>query len=819
MERCLSNRVECLCWSYKKFNILKEDVLSYLTQGLSDAEVAYRTEAGQVNVNTQVQTRSFKQICLDNILTLFNGINFALAILVISTGHLRNVLFLAIVFANLFIGIYQEIRAKIAVDKLSLLTKAQVEVIRSGKHVFVNPEELVLGDLCSIGRGAQIPADSVVIRGHIDVSESLLTGESNSIRKMPGDELFSGSFVESGTCLIELVKVGSDSYVSRLNNEVKYVKGQSSEILTTINAIIKFSTIALIPIGLFLFVTSYFSSGSYSDAILSSVAAVLGMIPQGLVLLTSSVMALATIKLAKRKVLAQNLYCPEALARVSCVCLDKTGTITTGAMTVDSFVDPQGAPFVAGGFKSQRFYAGLDACIAAQSSDPNDTTRALMSARGDIDAGEITRSIAFSSQRKYAGVVVQDGTSYALGALVFMVSREKASVFASIFDQFEPHMRVLALCKVEGFDSEDKIQGQVEVLGFVLIEDEIRPNAFETIRYFYTQNVKVKIISGDDPKTVAAIAARAGIRGTDTYLDASKLTDEDLVAAASSCNIFGRVTPEQKRHLVHALQGAGHKVCMTGDGVNDILALKAADCSVAMAQGSEAARNISDIVLGDNDFSHLPHVVAEGRKSINNLTRSASLFLVKTVYSVFIGAFCIFFPPYPFIPIQMSLLSTAIIGVPSFILALEGNYQRVKGEFLKRVLLRSIPASISFFVATVIYIMLEHWHLISALTLSTMCFITLSVVGVWLIVRISVPLTPLRLSLLTFILVILIMGVFGYEDYFRFVQLGFIDAVITIAITALSVWLFNSLLNFATSKNPKVDRLYSAIERFFISSK
>ncbi len=793
--------------------------MSERLDGLSEVEVAQRTERGQINLNTDVHTKSIKEILFENIVTLFNGINFALALLVLSTGHYRNLLFMVIVFANLFIGIYQEIKAKIAVDKLSILTKAQVEVIRSGNHIFLDPEQLVLDDIVSVGRGDQIPADGIVVQGQMDVSESLLTGESNLIRKKVGSELLSGSFVVSGCCLMRVIRVGSDGYAAKLNSEVKYVKSQSSEILTTINAIIKFATMALIPIGIILFVTTYFSSQNYIQAILSSVAAVLGMIPQGLVLLTSSVMALATIKLAKRNVLAQNLYCSEALARVSCVCLDKTGTLTTGHMRVDSFIAPDGKTIQDGDSAYKSFFRGLDASICAQKQDPNDTALALLKARADIQDVSIKREISFSSERKYAGVVLNDGEAYALGALAFIQDDAYCSLYSSVLDKLPRHLRVLTLCKVEGFDAEDNIEGEVEVLGFVLIEDEIRDNASDTIRYFYSQQVDVKIISGDDPKTVAAIAGRVGVEGCDKYIDVSQLDDSALIDASGKYSIFGRVTPEQKRTLVYALQNQGHKVCMTGDGVNDILALKASDCSVAMAQGSEAARNISDIVLGDNDFSHLPHIVAEGRKSINNLTRSASLFLVKTVYSVFIGAFCIFFPPYPFIPIQMSLLSAAIIGIPSFVLALEGNYQRVKGNFLKSVLLRSIPASISFFLATVFYIGIERMQYIDQVTLSTMCFITLCIVGIALIIKISIPLTPLRLVLLVGICLMLGLGVFRYEYIFRFVELDITQAIITVVVTFLSVWLFDYLINFATSKNPKVDKIYNTIRHLFISEK
>ena len=793
--------------------------MSDVLQGLTDQEVNDRIKNGQVNVNTEVHTRSVKQIISDNILTLFNGINFALAILVLSTGHLRNLLFMAIVFANLFIGIYQEIKAKLAIDKLSILTKAQVEVIRSGKRVLIDPDLLVLDDIVLIARGCQVPADSTVVHGSVDVSESLLTGESDLIRKESGAELLSGSYVVSGVCQARVIRVGNEGYAARLNNEVKHEKSHNSEILSTINAIIKFATIALIPIGIILFTTTYLSSKNYSEAILSSVAAVLGMIPQGLVLLTSSVMALATIKLSQRKVLAQNLYCPESLARVSAVCLDKTGTITTGSMHVHSFINPKGHALVEGSCEASSFYRGLDACISAQKDDLNDTSRALVASRPNPYKTTIKRSIPFSSQRKYAGVITDDGSAYALGALNFIADDSLAQKYKDVLACIPGYLRVLTLCKIRDFNNDDKIQGPVEVIGFVLIEDEIRPNAADTIQYFYSQQVEVKIISGDNPRTVAAIASKAGVENTDTYIDASKLTDDELVASVEGCNIFGRVTPEQKKILIQALQNKGHKVCMTGDGVNDILALNTSDCSVAMAQGSEAARNISDIVLGDNDFSHLPHIVAEGRKSINNLTRSASLFLVKTVYSVLIGAFCIFMPPYPFIPIQMSLLSAAIIGIPSFILALEGNYQRVTGEFLKSVLLRSIPASISFFLATITYILIERFSLISQPTMSTMCFITLCVVGIALLVKISIPLTPLRLVLLVFVIAMVGLGIFVYGYIFRFVELNLVEFIITICITVLSVWLFNYLIDFATSKNPKVDKMYSAITKFFISSK
>ena len=811
--------------------------------GLSAAEVAERVERGQVNLNMELKTKSVRELVIENLCTLFNLINVVLAALVIAAGSWKNLSFLAIVVLNTGIGIVQALRSKRMVDKLTLLATKKARVVRDGEEVEIDLEEIVLDDIVKIGRGDQIPADAVVIKGSAQVNESLLTGESDLIRKDPGATLMSGSFLDSGLVYARVVHVGADNYVSRINNEAKYVKKVNSEIMRALNAIVRFASVIMVPLGLALFYASVrdsfeawaaasgasstglvdwllateVSGAQVSVAVLSTVGALLGMIPQGLVLLTSSVLAIATIRLARRKVLAQQLYCIETLARVDVLCLDKTGTITSGRMEVEGTYP---LAVAAGPGEALRgvpdTVPALDFALAniarASAEDANETAKALLAyyARPEnaVPEAELVRAIPFSSAKKWSGASFTCG-SFVMGAAQFVLAPDAYAEISAEVSRLASTCRVLVVAAVEGFDADGDMRGRATPLGLVTIRDEIRASAAETIGYFVEQGVTLNVISGDDPRTVSSIAQVVGIPDAGAYVDATTLdTPAKVDAAVDRYHVFGRVTPMQKRELVQALQRRGHTVAMTGDGVNDVLALKEADCSVAMAAGSDAARNVAEIVLVENDFAAMPAVVAEGRRSINNLQRSAALFLTKTLFSMGLAAICIAFPPYPFQPIQMTLINFFCIGYPGFVLGLEANRARVEGIFLTNVVKRALPAALGVLVGACLNMALCSFAELSTATLSTMCLVTTSAVGCCLIARISWPFTPLRIALFISIVVGLAVGILGFADFFSIARLSLGMAVELVVVSLLSCALFFALARAMDRLQPR--RTHSA---------
>lgn len=758
-------------------------------QGLSAQQVDAARQAGQINVDTSVKSRSYGQIARENICTLFNTINFILAVLVFLTGSYKNMLFMLVIVINTIIGIVQEIRSKITTDKLAILTESVITAVRDGKEVEVPAHELVLGDVIKLGRGDQVPADALVVDGECQANESLLTGESKMIRKTVNDELMSGSFINAGSVWARVEHVGAGNYAAKITNEAKQRKAINSEIMTSLNAIIKFVSIGMFPIGILLFCITYFSHGiAWDSAILSTVSALVGMIPEGLILLTSTVLAVAVIRLAKHQVLVQQLYCIETLARVDVLCLDKTGTITTGAMKVVS-VEPIAtsadvAAALGGGVTpdvvSVTQAGEIFASLAASDEDPNETAQALQHYFANTPKQKATRVIPFSSERKYSGATLADGNSYVMGATQFVLASvpEALAQVQLQLDELAKRSRVLVLARVPGFAENGAIikatslsnsaapaseaagtgtdVSQITPLAFICIEDEIRPTAAQTICYFIDQGVTLKVISGDDPATVSGIAERVGIPHAQAYVDAATLTsDEAIEQAMDTYAVFGRVRPEQKKAFVLALQKRGHTVAMTGDGVNDVLALKASDCSVAMASGSDAARNVAQLVLVDNDFASMPRVVAEGRRAINNLQRSASLFLVKTLLSITLAVIFILLPwQYPFVPIQMTLISAFTIGLPSFVLALQPNHDIVRGKFLTNCVVHSIPGALCAVVSVLLTCAVGYniFHMNYG-EVSTVCVLLLACIGVLLVIRLSLPFNALRVALLVVILV------------------------------------------------------------------
>ena len=806
-----------------------------IERGLSTAEVEERIAAGKINRNMELKIKSVKELIIENLCTLFNLINVILAFLVILTGSFKNLTFLFVVFLNTAIGVIQSMRSKKMVDKLTLLTSKKAIAVRDGVEVELDLDQIVLDDIIRLGRGDQIPADAVVVSGEALVNESLLTGESDLIKKQPGSELMSGSFIDSGLLLARVIHVGADNYVAKINNEAKYVKKVNSEIMNALNAIVRFASIIMIPLGLALFSSSvselWDAAGTPGDsalswcfsellagrvpssALLSTVGALLGMIPQGLVLLTSSVLAIATVRLARRKVLAQQLYCIETLARVDVLCLDKTGTITSGRMEVEGTYP---LPVEGVGFGADSDQAAvpvettvLDFALAnvarATSADANETCQALLNYYADrpVEVSEPLSVIPFSSSKKWSGASFAQG-SYVMGAAQFVLSDRVFAQVENRVAELADTCRVLVVARVDGFTPDGDMVGEAEPVGFVTIRDEIRTSAAETIGYFNEQGVTLNVISGDDSRTVSSIARVVGVPGADAYVDATTLdTPAKLDAAVDRYHVFGRVTPQQKRELVQALKRREHTVAMTGDGVNDVLALKEADCSVAMAAGSDAARNAAEIVLVDNDFASMPAVVAEGRRSINNLQRSASLFLTKTLFSMGLAALCIALPPYLFEPIQMTLINFFCIGAPGFVLGLEPNNARVKGAFLTNVLKRALPASIAVIMAAALDIFVARVFGFSQLTLSTMCLLTSCAASVSLIWRISQPLTPLRVVLFVFVVAGILVGVIGFPELLSIANLSIGQMGILAVIVIFTCSVFFKLATMMDSLKPR----------------
>ena len=765
--------------------------------GLTSAEVAERVAAGKANVDADVKTRSIARILRDNLCTLFNFVNLVLAVAIFFTGSYKNLLFMTIIIANLVIGIVQEIRAKMMVDKLSVITSSRAHVIRDGERDDIPLDGLVIDDVITLGRGDQVPSDCLVLAGSCSVNESLVTGESDIIPKKPGDELLSGTFIVAGSCTARVTAVGADNYANHINNGAKVYKKVRSDIMESLDAIVKYVSIALVPLGVLLFGKEMLFSphGDVTSAILHTSAALIGMIPQGLILLTSAVLAVSVFRLAQHRVLVQQIYCVETLARVDVVCLDKTGTITTGEMEVDEVVPLAGASY-------DDVLHALKALVAVQRETGNETSRALAdyvehleepASAEELVAGDV-RVIPFSSDRKYSGVCFgSDKGNYALGAAEFVVQDQ--DLLAEVQDtirRLAGVRRAVVAASVEGFDEHDAIVGAVRLLGIVFVKDQVRASAPRTLEYFREQGVRVNVISGDSAVTASRVAKSAGVIGADKCIDMSTVTtQEQLERAAAECRVFGRVSPEQKKQLVEALQRQGHTVAMTGDGVNDVLALHASDCSVAMGSGSDAARSVAQVVLLDDDFASMPDIVAEGRRSINNLQRSAVLFLAKTLYSI---ALAVMFVPivaydFPFAPVQLTIISFFTIGLPSFVLALEPNRDRNRGRFLRNVVTRAIPCAVAVVAAIAASIVVCFAMGATQAEFQSMCVITSSAIGMNVVLRQSQPFTVIRAVLFAVCTAGLLLCVFGFGHFLMIVdlpsELAWAVAIITVAVMAV----------------------------------
>lgn len=783
---------------------MNKDSYSINITGLTDEEVRQRVEEGLTNRADISTDKTTKEIVISNVFTYFNLIFLVITILLIMVGSFRNLTFLPIIIGNTVIGIVQEIRAKKTLEKMSLLNAPRADVIRNGSVKQISTEELVKDDVILLTAGKQICADAVVISGNIQVNESLLTGEADEVEKTEGSTLMSGSFVVSGECYARLEKVGNESYISKLSLEAKSMGGkEQSEMIRSINLIVKWVGIVIIPIGLILFWQSHFVNGeSITKSVTSTVAAIIGMIPEGLYLLTTVALALSTMKLARKKVLLHDMKSIETLARVDVLCVDKTGTITEPDMKLKEIFLCKNSG--ADGTQTALTLDELKSLIldyANASVDNNATMLALKAYAADAltnNTSALHRTAvsqqAFSSSLKYGSVTFSDGT-YLLGAPEFIMHEDFARIEEEIIPYADKGDRVLLFARYDGENVENGINGSVTPLGFVALANPIRENAVKTFEYFKSQGVAIKVISGDNPRTVSRIAIQAGIESAESFVDAATLDTEDKIAdAVNKYTVFGRVTPKQKKQLVKALQAKGHTVAMTGDGVNDILAMKDADCSVAMASGSEAAAQAAQVVLLDSDFAHMPDVVYEGHRVVNNIQRSASLFLVKNIFSLLLSLFSvILMVTYPLEPAQVSLISMFTIGVPGFLLALEQNKDRIKGHFITNVMLKALPGGLTDVIAVGALVVCGEVFCISDASIGTIATLVLSVVGFMILFKISEPLNGMKYAVIIGNIAGLVFSGFFLKKLFALTDLSNICILLMIVFGFAAESLFRNL--------------------------
>ncbi|MBQ2660630.1 HAD-IC family P-type ATPase [Candidatus Saccharibacteria bacterium] len=760
--------------------------------GLSSAQVAAKIEQGRVNKVSRKKTNSVSKIIIRNTLTIFNIVNLILALMIISVGSYKNLLFIFIAIANTLISIINEIRAKRTIDKMRLIAEQKPTVIRDGKTIQIPPTEIVDGDLLILSLGDQVIVDAKVEEGQVEVNESFITGESDNILKHPGDKLISGSFIVSGTCKASVVAVGSENFISKLESSAHTIKTADSKLFTIMNNIVKYISFALIPIGALLLWARFRVPDSTPEvAITSTVAALINMIPEGLILLTSSVLALATIRLSRQKVLVQDLYSIETLARVDCICLDKTGTLTTGKMTVKDLIPAKG--------QSKNALEAAFTAILSHSTADNATSAALkqklLKTAKNREINDNVEIIPFSSDRKYSGIKTPK-SELLMGALEFMTKNPE---YLKQEKSLEGDYRIISVIK--------KTPEKETLLGFALLEDELRKDASDIIKFFIDNNVDIKVISGDNLSTVQSIATKVGIPNP-TPVDLSTLdTPINYEKLVETYNIFTRVKPAQKKSLVLALKKQGKTVAMTGDGVNDILAMKEADCSIAIGEGSDAARRSAKLVLLNSDFAAVPSVIAEGRQSINNLERSTTLFLSKTVYASILAVFFVILPlEYPFSPIEMSLLNFACIGFPGLVLALEKNTERIKNNFTKNILQYSVPIGLTVSIVMLVLATVAELKGFSRPELTTISvFVTFSI-DLVLIYWISRPLNPLRTTLLASIIGIIAIA-FSVPTLRRLLDFTFLSLdgiIVTIAAISAGLIIFNFLRLIARRISGKI---------------
>lgn len=752
--------------------------------GLSSAQAQDRMDAGWGNLPIDPPGKTVGQIIKSNVFTYFNMLFFVLAAFVLVFGTWQNAMFLGVVFANIAIGIVQELRSKRTLDKLTLLTAPHGFVIRDGRQRKIPTSEMVRDDIVVFSAGSQIYADAVVVSGECSANEALITGEADEIKKTPGSELLSGSFVVSGECRARLTQVGADSYANRLTLEAKEAKPpQQSEMMRSLTRLVQVIGIAIIPLGVLMAVKEIVWLGrSVSDGVVATVASLIGMIPEGLYLLTSMALAAGVVRLAQKKTLVHDMGCIETLARVDVLCVDKTGTVTENKMTVEDVV-----PLCPDRFEEGDIRLIMADYVAAMRAD-NDTMAALRRYfTGEVKQPAV-KAVPFTSAKKFGGVSFHEDETYLLGAPDVLLGERYGKYAAQIDAYSAKGCRVLLLALYDGQPDDEVLDADMLPISLILLSNKIRAEAPDTFKYFAEQGVAIKVISGDNAMAVSEVAKRAGIRGAESYVDARTLeTDEDIAAAVEKYTVFGRVTPDQKRRFVRALKAAGHTVAMTGDGVNDVLALKEADCSIAMASGSDAASQVSHIVLLESNFAAMPSVVAEGRRVINNIERSAALFLVKNIFSFSLAVISLIFTlPYPVTSAQMSLVSALTIGAPGFVLAMEPNTARIKGKFLPNVIYRALPGGLTDLILVLGVILFCMVFKVGENMMSTVCAIILNIVGLMVVHYTCKPYNLLRKAMMTGLTVAFVFCVLLLPQLFTLTSLDLPGAMILVVFALLS---------------------------------
>lgn len=743
--------------------------------GLTEEQVRQRIEAGLTNEYKSNTTKSYGQILKEHFLTFYNILNIVLCGLLMSVGAYKDLAFAVIVVANFLIGVIQEFSSKRTLDKLSLIVAAKVSVIRDGQKQTVQIGEVVLDDVMELKAGNQVCADGTVLTGYLEVNESLISGESDVIIKREGDFLYSGSFVVSGTARARAEKIGAENYANQISASAKEYKKRSSELYRAQNKILKFISYILVPMGIMLFLKQYLLVGLIpEDAIVKTVAALIGMIPEGLILMTSIAFVTSVIFLARDNTLVQEVYGIETLARADIICLDKTGTLTEGELLFEKMIP-------LGDVDAERIMR----LVCGASQDENATMTSLKKEFPPLIEYKISKLIPFSSERKYSGVCFEGQGTYILGAAEFIFPASNDALKVRTKELSKDGSRVLIVAHSEHVAEENALPEAMQPLAILILSDKIRPDVKDTLAYFYEYDVDIKIISGDHPSTVAKIAGEAGVKNAENCVDVSGLQSEsELKEAVLTSSVFGRVSPAQKKEMVEIMKQQGSKVAMMGDGVNDVLALKEANCSVAVASGSDAAKNVSDIVLMDSNLKHLLHVVEDGRKIINNIQRVATLFITKTVYSVLLAFLTLFIfeSAYPFTPVQLVITSFITIGAPSFFLALEPQYDRIKGQFIKNVLQKSLPGGLAVTLCIIIVNILMETLVMTPNQLSTICVLVVVAGGMWVLLKVSVPFTTLRKVIIIAMIALFAGGAWLMSGFFELYPLTIEQIILTAAL-------------------------------------
>lgn len=760
------------------------DSMNY--KGLSIEEVNIRKEKGLVNYDTTIKTKSINLIILLNIFTLFNILNFFLAILVFIYGNIKNLLFIGVVISNTLISIIQEIRTKKAIDKLSIISCIKVDAIRDGKKQKININQIVKDDILVLEIGNQVVVDSIILEGEVEVNESYITGESNSILKTKDDKILSGSFIVSGKCYVKVIHVGEENYTNKISKEAKYIKKNNSEILNSLNKIIKFVSIIIIPFGILMFFKQL-SLVNINNSVINTVAAIIGMIPEGLVLLTSTTLAVSAFNLTKENVLVQNLYSIESLARVDTLCLDKTGTLTTGELEIVDVINIKHVDY-------QEILSNY--CKLVTTS--NITMDALLKKFKNKVSYEKIEEIPFSSSRKYSAITFKNKGTYILGAPDVLLTKDELKKYEYIFDD----NRILVLCHSNESIKNNSIPTKYEVCSFIVLKDKLRKNVSKIIKYFYKQGVDIKIISGDSIKTIEGVTKQVGIKGNSINVR----EDRKYLSKVNDYSIFSRVDPIEKQKIIKKLK-ENHVVAYIGDGVNDVLALKEADSSIALKNGSEATRSVSNIVILDSDFGHLVEVLKEGRRTINNITRSASLFLSKTIYSsLLLIMFLLVSFSYPFIPIHITLISVFAIGLPAFLLTFEPNTNIVEGDFIKNILKNSFPTAFTIFVEIIFVSIVTYFKGYDSLTMSTISIIVTAFSSFQLLFDICRPLNKFRILLIISMFLCFMIGFIIFRNLFSLaiINKDIFDVILVLILLSLLIYRLSvKLFDFIYKKYKK----------------